>query len=70
MENKNEDLKKKVDVTRETIEELADQVKGMLQGVSADIDDYRLTVTSKKDGIDLEFFIKAKFKKGKKSTKK
>jgi hypothetical protein len=30
-----DDLKKKVDVTPETIEELGTQIKGMLEGVSA-----------------------------------
>ncbi len=58
-----DDLKKKVDVTRETIEELGTQIKGMLEGVSANIEDYRFTVTSKKEGLDLEFFVKASFKK-------
>ncbi len=58
-----EDLKKKVDVTRETIEELGEQIKGMLEGVKANIDDYRFTVTSRKDGIEVEFYIKAEFKK-------
>jgi hypothetical protein len=58
-----EDLKKKVDVTRETIEELGEQIKEMLQGVKANIDDYRFTVTSRKDGMDVEFFIKASFNK-------
>ena len=58
-----DDLKKKVDVTRETVEELGEQIKGMLEGVSAKIDDYRFTVTSKKSGIELEFYVKAEFKK-------
>ena len=58
-----DDLKKKVDVTRETVEELGQQIKGMLEGVKAQIDDYRFTVTSKKDGLELEFFIKAAFNK-------
>jgi len=58
---------KKVNVTKETLMELGDQVKDMLTGVSANIDDYRFTVTSTKKGIELEFFIKAMFmNKGKK----
>ena len=57
------DLKSKVNVTRETLEELGEQIKEMLKGVSAKIDDYRFTVTSKKEGIELEFYIKASFKK-------
>ncbi|HLE06391.1 MAG TPA: hypothetical protein VI790_03485 [Candidatus Nanoarchaeia archaeon] len=61
-----DDVKKKVDVTRETIEELGEQIKGMLEGVSANIDDYRFTVTSKKDGLEIEFYIKADIKKSKK----
>lgn len=65
-----DDLKKQVDVTRETVEELGEQIKGLLEGVSANIDDYRFTVTSKKDGIELEFYIKADFKKTKKKSKK
>ena len=62
------DLKKQVDVTRETVEELGEQIKDMLEGVSANIDDYRFTVTSKKEGIELEFYIKADFKKMKKKA--
>lgn len=66
-----DDLKNKVDVSRETIEELGDQIKGLLEGVKAQIDDYRFTVTSKKDGLEVEFFIKAEFnKKNKKNVKK
>jgi len=62
-----DDIKKKVNVTRETVEELGQQIKGMLEGVKANIDDYRFTVTSKKNGIELEFYVKAEFKK---TTKK
>ncbi len=58
-----DELDKKVKVTRETIEELGEQIKGMLEGVHANIDDYRFTITSKKEGIELEFYIKAEFKK-------
>lgn len=65
-----DDFKKKVDVTRETIEELGEQIKEMLQGVKASIDDYRFTVTSKKEGIDVEFFIKASFNKSNMISKK
>ncbi|MBD3312111.1 hypothetical protein GF352_01495 [archaeon] len=63
-----DDLKKKVDFTRDTIEELGSQIKGMLEGVKAHIDDYRFTVTSKKSGIEVEVYLKAEFNK--KSQKK
>ena len=62
--------KKKVDVTRETLEEIGEQIKDLLQGVSAKIDDYRFTVTSSKKGIDVEFSIKASFKHKKKKSSK
>ncbi len=55
--------KKEVDVTRETLEEIAEQVKGLLEGVKANIDDYRFTVTSEMDGLVVEFYIKASLKK-------
>ncbi len=54
---------KKIDVTQETIAELGEQIKGLLEGVKANIDDYRFTVTSEMDGLVVEFFIKASFKK-------
>ena len=57
---------KKIDVTQETIAELGEQIKGLLEGVKANIDDYRFTVTSEMEGIVVEFFIKASFKKTKK----
>lgn len=58
-----DDLKKKVDVTKETIQELGEQIKEMLHGVKAQIDDYRFTVTSTSKGLEVECFIKASFNK-------
>jgi len=60
--------KKKVDVTKETLMELGDQIKGMLEGVAAKLDDYRFTVTSTKAGLEIEFFVKASLLKKKKTT--
>jgi hypothetical protein len=56
-----DDLKKQVEVTRKTVEDLGNQIKDMLHGVRANIDDYRFTVTSKKEGLELEFYVKANF---------
>lgn len=58
-----DDLKKKVDVTKETIQELGEQIKEMLHGVKAQIDDYRFTVSSTIKGLEVECFIKASFNK-------
>jgi hypothetical protein len=60
------EAKKKVDLNQETIKELAEQIKGLLEGVKANIDDYRFTVTSEMDGMTVEFFVKASLKKKKK----
>jgi len=59
------DLKKKIDVTKNSIEELGDQIKEMIQSIKAEIDDYRFSVSSTKEGIGIEFFIKASFSKSK-----
>ncbi len=60
---KDVNLKEQFDTTRETIESLGEQIKDLLEGVKAKISDYRFTVTSKKDGMEIEFFVKAELKK-------
>ena len=54
-----------MDVTKETLMELGDQIKDMLEGVAAKLDDYRFTVTSTKSGLEIEFYVKGSLLKKK-----
>lgn len=60
------DVSEKVNITKETLEDIGKQIVSMLEGLSAKIDDYKFSVVSSKGETSIEFFIKALFKHKKK----
>ena len=52
----------KLRVTKETLEDLGQQMKDFLKNVEAYVEDYKLSIISEKGGVSVEFFLKAKFK--------
>ncbi len=55
-----------IKMTKESLEELGEQIKSLIQGVKANVDDYRFTVSTETKGITIEFYIKASLNKKKK----
>lgn len=55
-------MEKKIKVTKKTLAELGKQVKSFLTEMQAKIDDYKFSVIGVKDGISIEFYVKASIK--------
>lgn len=52
-----------IKVTKQALEDLGEQIKSLIQGVKANIEDYRFSVLTEAKGVTIEFFIKASLKK-------